>query len=161
PAALTEGAATIGGWDERPKAKLDPFTRDRFHAINSGTCECGPCMSRELSLLAMTLAVRGADKKDGDKKDGDNKAAAPTGSILPEELIGQGIKEVVMHEVGHVLGLRHNFKASTMLDNKDLHNVEITKKRGLLGSVMDYAPINLAPKGVKQGEYFASTLGPY
>lgn len=66
-----------------------------------------------------------------------------------------------MHEVGHVLGLRHNFKASTMLDNKDLHNVEITKKRGLVGSVMDYAPINLAPKGVKQGEYFASTLGPY
>ena len=45
----------------------------------------------------------GGDVKPGDK--------------VPDELIGQAIKEVVMHEVGHTLGLRHNFKASTMLKN--------------------------------------------
>jgi hypothetical protein len=66
-----------------------------------------------------------------------------------------------MHEVGHTLGLRHNFKASTMLKNEDLHKTEITRSKGLVGSVMDYAPINLAPKGVKQGDYFTTTLGPY
>ncbi len=37
---------------------------------------------------------------------------------MPEELIGQAIKEIVMHEVGHTLGLRHNFKASTMLHQR-------------------------------------------
>jgi hypothetical protein len=66
-----------------------------------------------------------------------------------------------MHEVGHTLGLRHNFKASTMLPNEQLHDTGITRKQGLVGSVMDYAPVNLAPKGVKQGDYFTTTLGPY
>jgi hypothetical protein len=66
-----------------------------------------------------------------------------------------------MHEVGHTLGLRHNFKASTMLKNEQLHDTTITRKQGLVGSVMDYAPVNLAPKGVKQGDYFTTTIGPY
>ena len=80
---------------------------------------------------------------------------------VPDELIGQAIKEVTMHEVGHTLGLRHNFKASTMLKNEQLHDTAITRKQGLVGSVMDYAPVNLAPKGVKQGDYFTTTIGPY
>ncbi|MFQ3649189.1 MAG: zinc-dependent metalloprotease, partial [Gemmataceae bacterium] len=53
------------------------------------------------------------------------------------------------------------FKASTMLRNEDLHKPELTRVKGLVGSVMDYTPINLAPKGVKQGDYFTNTLGPY
>jgi hypothetical protein len=66
-----------------------------------------------------------------------------------------------MHEVGHTLGLRHNFKGSSMLKNEQLHDTNITHKQGLVGSVMDYNPINLAPKGVKQGDYFTTTIGPY
>ena len=66
-----------------------------------------------------------------------------------------------MHEVGHTLGLRHNFKGSTMLKNEQLHDLAITRKNGLVGSVMDYNPVNLAPKGVKQGDFFTSTIGPY
>jgi hypothetical protein len=158
--AIREGAGLPRpeGWDDRAAGqreggpgRLDAFARARFHAIQNGRCECGPCLKRELNLLALTLALR-RDKKGKDKG---NPA------ILTEELIGQAIKEVAMHEVGHTLGLRHNFKASTMLDNKDLHNTEITRKKGLVASVMDYCPINLAPKGVKQGDYFTSTLGPY
>ncbi|HLJ97281.1 MAG TPA: zinc-dependent metalloprotease, partial [Gemmataceae bacterium] len=57
--------------------------------------------------------------------------------------------------------LRHNFKGSTMLKNEQLHDTAITRKQGLVGSVMDYNPINLAPKGVKQGDYFTTTIGPY
>jgi hypothetical protein len=144
------GSATEGlGWDDRT-ARLDPFARARFQAIQQGVCECGPCLKRELNLLALTLAAR-------------NEAAPPggTSAVLTEELIGQAIKETAMHEVGHTLGLRHNFKASTMLKNEDLHNTEITRKQGLVGSVMDYNPVNLAPKGVKQGDYFTNTIGPY
>ena len=85
---------------------------------------------------------------------------SPTPS-LPEEFLGQAIKEVVMHEVGHSLGLRHNFKASTMLTADQLHDTAITHEKGLVGSVMDYSPINIAPKGQKQGDYFTTTLGPY
>ena len=83
------------------------------------------------------------------------------GEKVPEEMILQAIKETTMHEVGHTLGLRHNFKASTMLKNEQLHDTEITRKQGLVGSVMDYSPVNLAPKGVKQGDYFTTTIGPY
>ncbi len=66
-----------------------------------------------------------------------------------------------MHEVGHSLGLRHNFKASTMLTADQLHDTAITRAKGLVGSVMDYSPINIAPKGKKQGDYYTTTLGPY
>jgi hypothetical protein len=80
---------------------------------------------------------------------------------LQEKLIMEGLKEVVMHEVGHTLGLRHNFKASTLLDPKDLHNVEKTAQQGLVASVMDYSPSNIAPQGVAQGHYYTQTIGPY
>ena len=66
-----------------------------------------------------------------------------------------------MHEVGHSLGLRHNFKASTMLSADQLHDTTITRTKGLVGSVMDYNPINIAPKGKKQGDYYTTTIGPY
>jgi hypothetical protein len=80
---------------------------------------------------------------------------------LPEEFVGQAIKHIVMHEVGHSLGLRHNFKASTMLTTDQLNDTAITHVKGLVGSVMDYSPINIAPKGKKQGDYYSTTLGPY
>ncbi len=80
---------------------------------------------------------------------------------LPEEFLGQAIKRIVMHEVGHSLGLRHNFKASTMLTADQLNDTAITHAKGLVGSVMDYCPINIAPKGKKQGDYYSTTLGPY
>jgi hypothetical protein len=66
-----------------------------------------------------------------------------------------------MHEVGHTLGLRHNFRASTIYSLKQLQDPEFTRKNSMTGSVMDYTPFNLSLKGEKQGEYVASTLGPY
>ncbi len=66
-----------------------------------------------------------------------------------------------MHEVGHSLGLRHNFKASTMLTADQLNDTSITRVKGLVGSVMDYSPINIAPKGKKQGDFYSTTIGPY
>ena len=71
------------------------------------------------------------------------------------------VRAVIMHEVGHTLGLRHNFRSSTIYSLKQLQDPEFTKKGGLAGSVMDYTPFNLSLKGEKQGEYVTSTLGPY
>lgn len=133
------------GWLDTPQA--DQARRQAgMVAARRGLCQCGAHMRYELGMAAMTLAARDV-LKPGDK--------------LPEELIQQAVKEVTMHEVGHTLGLRHNFKASTMLKNEQLHDVAITRKQGLVGSVMDYAPTNIAPKGVKQGDYFTTTIGPY
>lgn len=137
-------------WDDRQNKDKDldaeAVRRSRLWAVRQGMCQCGSQMRYELGLGALALTYRG-EVKGGDK--------------VPEELIGQAIKFVVMHEVGHTLGLRHNFKASTMLASDKLNDTAITHKQGLVGSVMDYTPINLAPKGVKQGDYFSTTLGPY
>jgi hypothetical protein len=71
------------------------------------------------------------------------------------------LKDVIMHEVGHTLGLRHNFRASTVYDLKQIQDPNFTKVNGITASVMDYTPFNLAVKGEKQGEYVMSTLGAY
>ena len=69
--------------------------------------------------------------------------------------------DVIMHEVGHTLGFRHNFRSSTIYSVKQIQDPAFTKVNGVAGSVMDYNPFNLALKGEKQGEYVMSTLGPY
>ena len=66
-----------------------------------------------------------------------------------------------MHEVGHTLGLRHNFKGSAYISLDDINDPEKSKKNGLSASIMDYLPLNIAPKGKSQGEYFNLVLGPY
>jgi hypothetical protein len=78
-----------------------------------------------------------------------------------EKLIMQGLKEVAMHEVGHTLGLAHNFHASTLYSLADLNDPEKTKETGIGASVMDYIPVNIMPEGEKQGDFFSTTIGPY
>ena len=71
------------------------------------------------------------------------------------------IVHVTAHEVGHTLGLRHNFKASSIHQLSELQDSSFTGDHGITGSVMDYTPVNLAPQGSKQGQYWQTTLGPY
>jgi hypothetical protein len=82
----------------------------------------------------------------------------------PEQLkdyIHQYLRLIITHEVGHTLGLRHNFRGSTLLSPEEMNNPEITQTKGMTASVMDYIPPNIAPNGVKQGDYFPQKLGPY
>ncbi|MCL2623187.1 MAG: zinc-dependent metalloprotease [Planctomycetaceae bacterium] len=78
-----------------------------------------------------------------------------------EKLVLAGLKDVVMHEVGHTLGLRHNFKASSWLTIDEINDPERSKDLAIAGSVMDYLPLNIMPKGEHQGSYFMPTIGPY
>jgi hypothetical protein len=68
---------------------------------------------------------------------------------------------LVLHEMGHTLGLNHNMKSSQMLKPSELHNTEITEKIGLIGSVMDYPAINISLDRTKQGNYYTTKPGPY
>jgi hypothetical protein len=140
PHAAEAPMANGPGWNDSAQQRLVHL------AARHGLCQCTSHMKQELGLGALALAAAG-QILPGDK--------------VPDELLQQAIKETVMHEVGHTLGLRHNFKASAMLKNEQLHDTSITRKQGLVASVMDYSPINIAPKGVKQGDYFTTTLGPY
>jgi len=80
---------------------------------------------------------------------------------VPESFIGPLLKDVIMHEVGHTLGLRHNFKASTIYTLEEI-NCEAHKGQPIIGSVMDYSPININfEDGPVQGDYTMPTIGPY
>ena len=71
------------------------------------------------------------------------------------------ITAVTMHEVGHTLGLRHNFRGSRLNTDKQLSDPEFTKTHPLGGSVMEYLPINLPRPGEAAPVPFQVTLGPY
>ena len=76
-------------------------------------------------------------------------------------LYEEDLYQLILHEVGHTLGLNHNFAASTLHDNNDIHNPDITYQEGLSSSVMDYHALNIAPLGVQQGQYADIKPGKY
>ena len=108
-------------------------------------CEEAETSAQELHYALDLLEARGLEL-DGPEADALAKAY---------------LKKTIMHEVGHTIGLRHNFRASTVNDLKKIHDAEFTKVNGIASSIMDYLPFNIAPKGEKQGEYVMSTIGAY
>ncbi|MFZ0389612.1 MAG: zinc-dependent metalloprotease [Calditrichia bacterium] len=78
-----------------------------------------------------------------------------------EKFIHNGIVDLIVHEVGHTLGLRHNFKASAAIDFDKLSDSKFTAANGISGSVMDYNPVNLSAKGKDPAACFQTTLGQY
>lgn len=81
-----------------------------------------------------------------------------------EKFVRDYLKDLTMHEVGHTLGLRHNFRSSRIYSDKQLADPAFTAAHGISGSVMEYAAVNLAMPGTpkdKQPAAFNGTLGPY
>jgi hypothetical protein len=91
-----------------------------------------------LAQLAMTMT------------DADAAAAGP----LWEQYVGDMLIHTTLHEVGHTLGLRHNFRSSMATPLEKLHDKAWTAQNGLVASVMDYATPNIDYTGTSQGEYY-------
>ncbi|MET0383127.1 MAG: zinc-dependent metalloprotease [Burkholderiaceae bacterium] len=83
------------------------------------------------------------------------------GSPAAEAFTQAYLTDVAMHEVGHTLGLRHNFRASRLYSDRQLSDPEFTRAHALGASVMDYLPVNLPREGQAAGAPFQATLGPY
>ena len=72
------------------------------------------------------------------------------------------LADLVAHEVGHTLGLRHNFKASALFTLDEINSEEVKGKKPITASVMDYSPINYRfESGEVQGDFAMIDIGPY
>ncbi|WP_299627884.1 zinc-dependent metalloprotease [uncultured Tenacibaculum sp.] len=88
-------------------------------------------------------------------------AATGASDMEMEGMKKEAMIALIMHEVGHTLGLNHNMKASQLFSPAELANPEFIKGKCLTGSVMDYAAINLTLDPAKQGQYYDTAVGPY
>jgi hypothetical protein len=78
-----------------------------------------------------------------------------------EALAQAVIKDVVTHEVGHTLGLKHNFRSSSTVTQAQLKDKAYTEAHGISNSVMDYNAYNLPLKGEPRASLTNTTLGAY
>jgi hypothetical protein len=85
--------------------------------------------------------------------------------FVPDAIVAQLFIDIVMHEVGHTLGLRHNFAASTAFTREQLNNASFVKKNGVASSVMDYVPANifsdLTAEEAATHEFYSTVVGSY
>lgn len=81
--------------------------------------------------------------------------------VEESKLIQQSVYYLVLHEVGHTLGLNHNMKSSNLHDPVAIQDVKLANEEGLTGSVMEYPAINFSPDPNKQGNYYTTIPGPY
>lgn len=77
------------------------------------------------------------------------------------QLLGEGIRSVVMHETGHILGLRHNFKGSVGVSYECTQNMSCSAEQGLSASVMDYLPMNFPATPENDVHAFTPVIGAY
>lgn len=83
-------------------------------------------------------------------------------AISSDKFVEEYIADVVAHEVGHCMGLRHNFVASTNLTTAELANDSVIAQKQVAASVMDYTPTNvLAVLNNKPKGLFNNSIGAY
>ena len=114
--------------------------------------------------MAMHMAFAGMTLENLDLV---NDFNAPDGANdtldgIPEWFVGPLVADLVCHEVGHTLGLRHNFKASSIYTMAQINSNEWKGKKAMAGSVMDYLPANFnLGAGEVQGDFGMIDIGPY
>jgi hypothetical protein len=106
----------------------------------------GASFAAQGALLAAVLAERGE--------------IAP-GDPVPMRYVGEAAVWVTAHEVGHTLGLQHNFRSSMSTPFEKLHDRAWAEANGLFSSVMEYPTPNVAPKGTPNGYFYNPGVGSY
>jgi len=133
-------------FDELTDGKTTPAEGLHFPGMDKAhlaTCIMASELKAQFITGMTTLETTGADEKE------------------ISEMHKQFLTYLIMHEMGHTLGLNHNMKSSQMWSPAEINNKELTRKYGLTGSVMDYPAINIALDRSKQGDYYTTLAGPY
>ncbi|WP_339701198.1 zinc-dependent metalloprotease [Algoriphagus aquimarinus] len=78
-----------------------------------------------------------------------------------DEVMGRLVQFVSSHEVGHTLGLPHNFASSHAYPVEKLRDAAFTKEMGTAPSIMDYARFNYIAQPGDEGVSLMPNVGPY
>jgi hypothetical protein len=165
-----------GSFASHPAAMADPrlMGDDRFDGLAgrtsqvNGACMNGFAKAMDISLfrldpeLFISMLQDRDEESDGENEEGETKELDyDLLDGVPDWFIGPLLKDLIMHEAGHILGLRHNFKASSAYSIAEINSSD-DDDRPITGSVMDYTPTNLNFDDDKtQGEFAMVTLGEY
>ncbi|SHJ15102.1 zinc-dependent metalloprotease [Algibacter luteus] len=120
-----------------------PFDENDTNLNSHETCTFGKTMHQDIMFAHAVASVSGAS------------------DLEMERIKKESMTALIMHEVGHTLGLNHNMKASQLFSPEELANPEFIKGKCLTASVMDYATLNITKDRSKQGQYDDITVGPY
>ena len=80
---------------------------------------------------------------------------------IEEQLRRDRMYYLILHEIGHTLGMNHNMKATQILDREQIQNPDVMQSGILAGSVMDYPAVNYAPTEAEQTLFYTIAPGPY
>ena len=131
--------------DERAKEEAIfslPFFKNRPWMF----CSVDNCMGLGGEMMRLSMLMDGVIE---------------AGDEVPMEYIGAALTFVSAHEVGHTIGLRHNFKSSGAVPYDLLNDKAKIDEIGMTGSVMDYPTPNMSANASQQGYYYTPTVGTY
>ena len=162
-APAAQRAAMLAGREQvKPAADNPAAIEPGHHHVEAGIASTwssgAQCKIGEYMSLNIALASAAFDA--GLLQAGDESAKLDG---LPQEFLGAMIRYVSAHEVGHCLGLQHNFSASTIRSLQQMNSKDYNGGP-TVGSVMEYAGVNIRAgeaDGDQQGPYATPVLGPY
>ncbi len=181
---LAYGGHPIGDAGQSPHASRERLmgTGEYDGLVNRSSQVNGLCLAAkgkafDMSVMRMMLEIYSAEEIDGllpwyeeaqpegEKKEGEKKKEEKKYDTLdgiPDWFVGPLLADLTAHEVGHTLGLRHNFKASSIYTLDEINSDMVRGKKPFTGSVMDYTAANLSVKdGKLQGDLTMIEVGPY
>ncbi len=144
----TGTAAAAQDWAELLQVATPPTAEMLAQGIGHDPMQCQHAdhAAEQMGYALDVLAARG-------ELDPDSPEA--------QQFVLDYLRDVTMHEVGHTLGLRHNFRASRAVSASQVADPDFSRHQAFTGSVMEYAAINLPRPGEPAGAPFQVTLGPY
>jgi Met-zincin/Domain of unknown function (DUF5117) len=122
-------------------ALFDALTSNANYMNQHALCQIGQGLKAQLGMATTVVDIYGSEADS-------------------DELKHQFMNFLIMHEMGHTMGLNHNMKASNMLSPAELADQKVTRAKGLTGSVMDYPSPNLIIQDAPI-DYYTTKAGPY
>lgn len=149
-------ANMVQGWKNFYRTNVSPTTAINEMFELSAEEEEALRNGGEMASLADEISSQGTLLRTALIASGEIGAGDP----VPDSYVMEAMKRVTMHELGHTLGLRHNFRSSADTPFDKLHDKAYTRENGLASSVMEYPGINISPNG-NQGYYYSPSVGSY